>query len=90
MEVEPNYAKCLTKKKFTYFDRLNSVLNLVDSSLGVESVNTLRVLVVTKQQKQIRNCKDEQSLIFKSDCLGQVLLTILATFFSPVRFVKKS
>ena len=41
MEVEPNYDKCLTKKGVTYFDRLDSILNLVDSALGVESVNTL-------------------------------------------------
>jgi hypothetical protein len=65
MEVEPNYDKCLTKKGVTYFDRLDSILNLVDSALGVESVNTLGELVVTKQYKLMRNCTDRQKLLFK-------------------------
>jgi hypothetical protein len=67
MEVEPNYDKCLTKKGVTYFDRLDSILNLVDSTLGVESVNTLRELVVTRQYKLMRNCTDRQKLLFKKD-----------------------
>ena len=67
MEVEPNYDKCLTKKEDTYFDRLNSILNLVDSTLGVESVNTLGELVVTRQYKLMRNCIDRQKLLFKKD-----------------------
>ena len=58
MEVEPNYNNCLTKKGVTYFDRLDSILNLVDSALGVESVNTLGELVVTKQYRLMRNCTD--------------------------------
>ena len=65
MEVEPNYDKCLTKKGVTYFDRLDSILNLVDSALGVESVNTLGELVVTRQYKLMRNCTDRQKLLFK-------------------------
>lgn len=67
MEVEPNYDKCLTKKGVTYFDRLDSILNLVDSTLGVESVNTLGELVVTRQYKLMRNCTDRQKLLFKKD-----------------------
>jgi hypothetical protein len=67
MEVEPNYDKCLTKKGVTYFDRLDSILNLVDSALGVESVNTLGELVVTRQYKLMRNCTDRQKLLFKKD-----------------------